>query len=178
MYQIAIPLIGQFEGLVLHPYFCSAKKLTIGYGEVILDDRMYGNLSGRVLNDDGDQVLNWAKGNINSANGVLSTRYPNLITKELASERLAEGVKSRWRTVSRSLPSGLTDHQCAAIASFVYNLGTGAFLASNLLTEIIKNNKSPAVGKQFMRFINAGGRPNQGLKNRREQEVKIYYTGI
>ncbi len=173
MYHIAIPLIKKFEGLMLEPYLCSARKLTIGYGEVINPNMQYG---GKLGSDLIRYASTLSTQHIAETNGFLKNRYPNLITKEFAEKRLELGVRTRWRVVSNYLPKGLTDHQCAAIASFVYNLGTEAFITSRLRREIFANPNSPEVGVQFKRFIHAGGKPLKGLVLRRAEEVKVYYT--
>jgi GH24 family phage-related lysozyme (muramidase) len=37
------------------------------------------------------------------------------------------------------------------------------------------NPNDPAITKEFMKWINAGGRPNNGLMKRRAEEAKIYF---
>lgn len=66
----------------------------------------------------------------------------------------------------------LTDTQRAAVYSFVYNVGVGAFRKSTMLTLINQGDYVGACG-QLKRWIYAGGKQWQGLISRREVEKQV-----
>jgi lysozyme len=64
----------------------------------------------------------------------------------------------------------------AAVTSFAYNLGLGAFKASTLRRKCLARAWSEA-GAQFPRWNKAGGRPVKGLTIRRALERKTFEGG-
>ena len=177
MWTIAIPLIKEFEGFIASPYYCSGHKLTIGYGEVIQSNKLYGSIYGNIIMDKADKIYDKYNGNIKNTNKALAKEFGDLISSENATDALIAIAQRKWRIISKSLTQGLTDNQCAAIISFVYNLGTGSFLASTLLKEIKANpNNKEKISRQWSRWIWAGGRKLKGLKIRRLKELDIYFS--
>lgn len=81
---------------------------------------------------------------------------------------LKEHAEPSLQWVDRSL----TDHQMAAIFSFVYNVGPTAFRNSDLL--ICMNRFPKAVPSQFMRWVRSDGKVLNGLVRRRRTEVKLW----
>jgi GH24 family phage-related lysozyme (muramidase) len=76
----------------------------------------------------------------------------------------------------------LTPHQAAALASFVYNVGRGAFTKSTLLRMIRATPRRMAdVEFQWKRWVFAtkqGKRVRlRGLETRRASEYKLFHTG-
>lgn len=59
-----------------------------------------------------------------------------------------------------------------AITSFVFNLGAGAYQASTLRRAVNAGDWTEAAF-QIKRWVYAGGRPVQGLRNRREAEAAL-----
>jgi lysozyme len=68
----------------------------------------------------------------------------------------------------------VTNNQFCALVSFCYNLGTGALGKSTLLKKLNRGDELGEVGLEFKKWINAGGRPLQGLIRRREAERKLF----
>lgn len=69
------------------------------------------------------------------------------------------------------LTRSLNGHQWAAFLSFAYNLGRGN--ADNLLANINSGNDA-ALEKQWKLYINANGKPNANLIERRNLEWNIW----
>ena len=70
----------------------------------------------------------------------------------------------------------VTDNQLLALASFTYNVGENAFSGSTLLKLLNNGTNKDVVAQQFDRWVNAGGKPNPGLMNRRSAEKKLFLT--
>jgi lysozyme len=68
----------------------------------------------------------------------------------------------------------VSNNQLCALVSFCYNLGTGALGKSALLKKLNRGDELGEVGLEFKKWINAGGRPLQGLIRRREAERKLF----
>jgi lysozyme len=68
----------------------------------------------------------------------------------------------------------VSNNQFCALVSFCYNLGTGALGKSTLLKKLNRGDELGEVGLEFKKWINAGGRPLQGLIRRREAERKLF----
>ena len=58
-----------------------------------------------------------------------------------------------------------------ACADFCFNLGTGVFRGSTLFKLIQKQASVAAIQAEFLKWIYAGGKPLEGLKNRRRWEA-------
>lgn len=74
---------------------------------------------------------------------------------------------------SKSITAELNQPQIDAITSFMYNVGVANFKKSTMLRKINKHDFEGAA-KEFMKWINAGGKPVQGLVNRRTQEMQLF----
>lgn len=140
-----IELIKRFEGFVSKPYLCQAKVWTVGYG---------------------------------------TTRYPNgervkptdiPIDKEKATEFLKHDVKVFESGVDSFLRDDITQNQFDAIVSFAYNLGLNALKNSTLLKVINSNPNDLRIKKEFLKWVNAGGKVSGGLIKRRQDEVSFYF---
>lgn len=69
--------------------------------------------------------------------------------------------------VSRAVKRRLSDNQFAALVSFTFNLGCGAFQSSTLLKKVNASANSSQVCAQLARWNKAGGRVLLGLTRRR-----------
>lgn len=67
----------------------------------------------------------------------------------------------------------LTEHQYAALLSFVFNLGASP---SWTIWKRLKARQFDQVPLEMMKFVNAGGKKLQGLVNRRAAEVMLWST--
>lgn len=75
--------------------------------------------------------------------------------------------------VDKLLIHGASDNEKAALVSFAYNLGASALGRSTLMRCHNDGNKR-AAADQFLKWVNAGGRPMRGLVKRREAERAVY----
>lgn len=78
-------------------------------------------------------------------------------------------LQKTMQTVDKLVQAPLKETQRAALASFVYNVGEGAFARSTLLKKL---NQGDVVGacKELDKWVYAGGRKLKGLMTRREVE--------
>lgn len=138
-------LICEFEGLKLKPYLCSAKIPTIGYG------------------------------NTYYPNGKRVTLLDDAITKEYAFEIFKTIADKFAKRVDDMVTSEITQNQFNALVSFAYNVGTGAFATSTLLKKVNINPNDATIRNEFLKWVRANKKVIQGLVNRRNKEVLIYF---
>lgn len=98
------------------------------------------------------------------------------ITMDEAEAALQDELVPSLATVDRNAP-GLTDGQRAALASFVYNLGAGAFQTSTLLRLIVQGNLSEAAD-EFPKWCHAAGKVMPGLVKRRAMERSVFLGDV
>ena len=102
---------------------------------------------------------------------------------EIVSEVKATSMLHSWLekvvcpTIDKNVKVALNQSQYDALASFIYNVGNGAFEKSTML-KLINQNKIKEAAEQFDVWINAGGKPNQGLINRRKKEKELFLGGV
>lgn len=133
-----------FEGLRLKPYKCSAGVPTIGFGATYY-------LNGQRVTMQDPPITN--------EDAEMLLRY-HLAKYELGVRKLLKGVD-------------LTPWELGACISFCFNLGLGAFRASTLRKRILAGEYHD-VPYQLSRWINAGGKPSNGLKRRRKAEGLLW----
>ena len=95
------------------------------------------------------------------------------ITEEEALDLLEQDMAEAIQCVDHYVDVDLTDNQLAALVSFVFNVGCGAFRNSTLL-KLINLENDEAAGPQFLRWNKAGGQVVKGLANRREAEKELF----
>lgn len=76
----------------------------------------------------------------------------------------------------RNRVKGLPEEATAALVSFVFNLGVGAFTGSTLL-RLIRRGEFWLAADQFDRWIYCAGRKSQGLVTRRRREKQLFLSG-
>lgn len=86
---------------------------------------------------------------------------------------LMEDVKWAEQAIYRHVEIALTQGQFDALCSFIYNVGTGAFMRSTLLKYINKNEHGK-VPSELMRWVYAGKTRLPGLVRRRAAEAELY----
>jgi len=147
MIKEGVDLVIHFEGYSSAPYKCSAGVWTIGYG---------------------------------------TTRYPNGVrvrandtpcTRDQAFSWLDHELTVCESAVIRYTDVYLNDIQRAALASFAYNLGVGAFRASTLRRRINSGDWDD-VPYQINRWNKASGRILRGLVRRRKAEADMWTYGV
>jgi lysozyme len=141
-----LALIAEFEGLSLKPYKCSAGIATTGYGSTYYE--------------------NGTKVNMSDAP----------ITKQRA-EQLLQHTADRFASkVANLIKKPVTQNQFNALVSFAFNVGSGALASSTLLKLVNVNPNDIMIAKEFLRWNKVGGKPVQGLTNRRIKESALYFT--
>jgi len=146
--QSGLDLIKSFEGLELKAYLDSVRIPTIGYGTTVYPSTY---LSGRTV------------------------KLGDTITKEQAESFIKYDVDQKAKAVRRLVTVNLNDNQFSALVSFAYNLGEGALKTSTLLKRVNMNPNDPKIKDEFAKWINAGGKPLEGLKRRRQAESDLYF---
>lgn len=105
-----------------------------------------------------------------------SARMGLQITKEEAESLLREDLRVFEKGVERLIDVRLSDGQFAALVSFAFNVGLGAFERSTLRRRL-NERRYEDVPAQLMRWVKAGGRRLQGLVNRRSAEAGLWARG-
>jgi GH24 family phage-related lysozyme (muramidase) len=173
----ATPLIQQFEGFVASPYYCSALKLTIGYGQVIKPNGIYGGRFGSEIIKLSAPIPEVHQ--IKARNLLLKNQWGNLITKEQATELLHNHIKNDWLKIKNHLPPIMGIHQKVAVVSFLYNenVGLTKFEDSTLFKKLKKSDFIGAA-EEFEKWIFVNGQKNKGLINRRKIEKNIFTKAL
>ncbi len=96
-----------------------------------------------------------------------------VITREQAEQFLREDLAWAQRAVETSVKVPLSDNQFAALVSFTFNVGEGAFKKSTLLKKLNKGDYN-SVPKELMKWCNDNGKRVQGLYNRRMREGALF----
>lgn len=117
--------------------------------------------------------------------GVLTTCYghtgPDVVstrryTEEACRSLLDSDVSAALSVVERSVTASLTENQKAALASFVYNVGGGAFARSTLLKKL-NTGDIPGACDEMHRWVYVDGRVWKGLVSRRNVERELCLQG-
>lgn len=145
----AVTLVKRFEGLhklrsdgLVHAYVCPAGVWTIGWGTTRLPD--------------GTPVSKETTVTPEEAEALMLVELGGCVRAAL-----------RMSPVLAAHPAKL-----AAIASFIYNLGSGRYKASTLRRRINQENWSEAK-KEIRRWVWGGGKKLPGLVIRREAEAAL-----
>lgn len=106
---------------------------------------------------------------------------PATCTREQAESWLRTGLaKSYEPAVNAIINAGvpLNSNQFDALVSFAYNLGPGALGTGSTMGQRLRAHDYRGASAAFMLYVNAGGRPLQGLINRRAAERKLFDTPV
>ena len=136
-------IIKKYEGFSSSVYICPAGRPTIGYGSTW--DRT------------GDPV---------------TPEHPD-ITIEDAERLLSQEVAHVEIALKRLVKVGITENMLSALASFVYNVGSGAFQRSTMRMKLNRKNYEGCV-KEFPKWRMGGGKVLPGLVKRRKEEVSLF----
>lgn len=97
------------------------------------------------------------------------------ITQEQADALLVKDLAEAVKGVKALVIVPLNENELAALASFVYNLGSRQFSKSTLLRKLNKGDKAGVV-KEFGKWIYDNEKKLQGLINRRKEESELFVT--
>ena len=101
--------------------------------------------------------------------------YLGMTITEQEAERLLRLDLQRFEdSVSKSVKVTLTDNEYAALCSFSFNVGCGAFETSTLLRRLNAGEaKERVFSEELPRWSRANGQTLQGLLNRRNAEIEL-----
>jgi lysozyme len=109
--------------------------------------------------------------------GHTKTAKPGMkITEGGAEALLRHDLEWVESTINKHVKVPLTQNQYDALASFIYNVGAGAFRKSTLLRLLNQGDYDGAAG-QFQRWNKAGGKVLKGLTRRRKAEAEKFRDG-
>jgi len=99
-----------------------------------------------------------------------------VISRIEAEKLLKKDLLPIERAMNKLVRAPINQNQYDALASFCYNLGTGALKMSTLLKKINQNPNDPAIRSEFPRWIYADGKKQPGLLRRRNLEANLYFS--
>jgi lysozyme len=99
------------------------------------------------------------------------------LTPQECESLLRDDLSAAFSAVDRHVNVYLTVERRAALASFVFNVGEGAFQRSTLLTKLNAGDTAGACA-QLDRWIYAGGKVLPGLVTRRKTERELCELGL
>lgn len=106
--------------------------------------------------------------------GVVIGRH---YTDDQCMEMLARDAVSHGIEIAKCLPDDLPVQMRAAFTSAAYNIGTGAFCGSSMSRRALAGDYRGSC-EALMMWVNAGGKPIQGLINRRKAERDLCLQGV
>lgn len=98
------------------------------------------------------------------------------ITEQEAENLLMRDVARTENEIQYAIKTTLKQCQFDALVIFAYNIGTNRFRGSTLLKMVNKDRDDVLIRIQFHRWIYAGGKTVEGLKNRRKREADLYFS--
>lgn len=109
--------------------------------------------------------------------GHTDTARPNMSISKGDAERLLRYDLDRFvKAVNTLVKVDLTDNQFAALVSFCFNVGEGAFKRSTLLRKLNAGDYD-AIPGEFARWNKVNGKVVPGLTNRRAAEAGLWVRG-
>jgi lysozyme len=96
-----------------------------------------------------------------------------VITNEQADDFLVEDVAPVERLLN-TMGINFRQEQFDALASWIFNLGTGNFIHSTLCKKIQAGDDDEAITDQIVKWVNANGKPLVGLMKRRIAEANMF----
>ena len=104
-----------------------------------------------------------------------TTKQGMKITAGQAESLLRKDIIWVEKAVNTLVVVPLTQNQFDALASFVFNVGEGAFSTSTLL-RLLNSGDYEGAANQFLRWNKQKGRVLNGLTKRREEERKLFLS--
>lgn len=104
-------------------------------------------------------------------------RMGDVATPERCDALTEQEVSKALAVVDGSTPQQLPDGVRVALASFVYNVGAGAYGGSTLVRKL-KAGDLVGACRELPRWSYAGGKKLRGLERRRQAEMQICLSGL
>jgi len=149
IYGKGIRLVKVSEGFVPFPYNDAGHLCSVAYGHLI-----------KRMPCDGTELPRFRRG----------------LPESEGAKLLAGDMALAQRAVMSLVSVDLTDGQFAALCDFTYNVGAGNLKRSTLL-KAVNAREDARVPSQLRRWVNAGGKPQRGLRTRRERELALFFEG-
>ena len=143
--QNGINLIKKYEGFQSKPYLCPAKVPTIGYGATFYPNGQRVKMTDPPINEGQATIL------------------------------LSDMLTTYEKAVDSYCRDDINQNQFDALVSFAYNLGASALKSSTLLRKVNLNPNDTTIKNEFLKWVNAGGKPLTGLIKRRTEEANLYF---
>lgn len=121
----------------------------------------------------GIPTIGW--GTIKYPNGE-KVKMGDTVTAAQAEAYLIHEMSGFVKSVEKLVKVAISNNSFCALVSFCYNLGAGALEKSTLLKRLNSGESKEAVAPEFMKWVNAGGKPLKGLVRRREAEKKLFLS--
>lgn len=104
-------------------------------------------------------------------------RMGDTATPDRCDALTAQEVGKALGVVDRSVPKPLPDPVRVALASFIYNVGPGAYQGSTLLRKLRAGDVRGACN-ELSRWVYAAGKKLRGLERRREAERQVCLSAL
>lgn len=95
------------------------------------------------------------------------------ISQAQAESYLRQDIKP-IESVLNKMGINYTQNQFDALVSWIFNLGAGAFNNSTMKKRIVAKSSDIDITNELVRWVNAGGKPQLGLKRRRVAEANMF----
>ncbi len=100
---------------------------------------------------------------------------PDMSISEAEAERFLQQDLTRFeQTIHEAVTVPINDNQFSALASFTYNVGSGAMRSSTLIKLLNARHDVRSIADEFPRWNKAGGRVLEGLTRRRNAERALF----
>jgi lysozyme len=149
-------LLIQWEGFVPHVYDDGVGVATIGVGHALTSSEKQSG----TLNIDG-----------------VAVPYANGVTRDQVGALLATDLHHFEAALNDAIAIDLQQNQFDALVSFCFNIGIDGFHGSSVLKDL-NNSTLDSVPDDLRKWNKTGGVVNQGLVNRRENEVKLWFGQV
>ena len=131
----------------------------------------FEGFSPRAYNDAGKWAIGYGH-DIVSGDGLGTD---SVIDEPTARDLLRQDAQIADDCISRNVQVPLSDNQRAALVSFVYNVGCGAFSGSTLL-RLLNQGDYDGAASQFAAWNKSQGQVIQALVDRRDQEAGLFVS--
>lgn len=136
--------------------------------------KKYEGFSGKAYQDVvGVWTIGYGSTKVNGKGVVPGSR----ISETEASIELSTVANAFLKDVALHISHPVNQNQIDAIASFIYNVGPGAFKKSTMLRKLNAGDIQGAA-KEFLRWNKAGGRVFNGLTKRRQEEMNLFLSDV
>lgn len=110
-------------------------------------------------------------------NGNKVTMKDKCISKDRAIELAMYTINKIFLPgVLKAVTVPLNQNQVDALTNLAYNIGVGALSTSTLIKKINAKGTKEEISKAWRMWNKAGGKVLQGLVNRREREINLYFA--